>query len=139
MGEAVNRSEASHAQRREYSRQYRLRNKAYFAEYERTWRKSHPAERMVKASRQRARRLGLEHTITAVDLGDLPRICPALGIEIDYGRDTWGDNSPSIDRIDNARGYVPGNVVVVSMRANRLKSNASTEELCRLAVFYRGL
>jgi UDP-N-acetylenolpyruvoylglucosamine reductase len=38
-------------------------------------------------------------------------------------------NAPSLDRIDSARGYVPGNVQVVSHKANTMKSNASTEEL----------
>jgi hypothetical protein len=38
-------------------------------------------------------------------------------------------NSPSLDRIDNTKGYVPGNVWVISWRANDLKRNATLEEL----------
>lgn len=38
-------------------------------------------------------------------------------------------SSPSLDRIDNRMGYVPGNVWVISWKANRMKSDASMEEL----------
>lgn len=68
----------------------------------------------------------------------MPTHCPVLGIKLEYsttGRPT--DASPSIDRIIPERGYVPGNVIVVSMRANRLKSNATMNELEQIARFYR--
>jgi hypothetical protein len=39
------------------------------------------------------------------------------------------NNSPSIDRFDNSKGYVKGNVWIISDRANRLKSNLSKEDL----------
>lgn len=39
------------------------------------------------------------------------------------------DNSPSLDRIDNSSGYVKGNVHIISMRANRIKSDATLQEL----------
>ena len=37
--------------------------------------------------------------------------------------------APTIDRIDNAVGYVPGNVRIISQRANVLKSNGTDKEL----------
>lgn len=37
--------------------------------------------------------------------------------------------SPSLDRIDSSKGYVKGNVRVISARANMLKNNATVEEL----------
>jgi hypothetical protein len=39
------------------------------------------------------------------------------------------DNSPSLDRIDPLKGYVEGNVCFISARANRIKYNASIQEL----------
>jgi hypothetical protein len=39
------------------------------------------------------------------------------------------DNSPSLDRIDTSKGYVKGNVWVISWRANKLKSDATLAEL----------
>uniref|UniRef100_A0AB74UMJ1 Uncharacterized protein n=1 Tax=Caulobacter phage BL57 TaxID=3348355 RepID=A0AB74UMJ1_9VIRU len=49
------------------------------------------------------------------------------------------DHSPSLDRIDNALGYVPGNVVVVSWKANRLKNSGSLQDLKALLTFYESL
>jgi hypothetical protein len=60
--------------------------------------------------------------------------CPILGIPLEWSR-CRGDNgssvagSPSLDRIDPAKGYVKGNVWIISHRANAIKSNATHEEL----------
>ena len=66
----------------------------------------------------------------------IPDICPLLGIKIKQmprGEKITGrqraDDSPSLDRIDPAKGYVKGNVWVVSWRANDLKKDATVEEL----------
>ena len=39
------------------------------------------------------------------------------------------DNSPTLDRIVPELGYVPGNVAVISWKANRLKGNNTDPEL----------
>ena len=49
------------------------------------------------------------------------------------------NNAPSIDRIDNEKGYIKENIVIVSNRANLLKKDATTEELVMLANFYSNL
>lgn len=56
-------------------------------------------------------------------------MCPVLGIPIFSGRGKQIDNSPNLDRIVPEKGYVPGNVRVISAKANRIKSNATAEEL----------
>jgi hypothetical protein len=48
-------------------------------------------------------------------------------------------NSPSLDRIDNSKGYIEGNVIVVSWRANNLKRDASIQELQKIVEFYQRL
>ena len=74
----------------------------------------------------------------------IPERCPVLDIPI-ASRLGLGvakgskDTSPSIDRIDNNKGYVRGNVIVVSYRVNRIKSDASLEELRRIVSFYERL
>lgn len=65
-----------------------------------------------------------------------------LGVRLDYalkGKSGPQPDSPSIDRIIPALGYVKGNVIVVSQRANTIKNNATPEELRRVADFYSNL
>ena len=45
----------------------------------------------------------------------------------------------SIDRIDNSLGYDKNNVIIVSKKANQIKSNANVEELFKVANFYKNL
>jgi hypothetical protein len=46
-------------------------------------------------------------------------------------------HSPSLDKIIPELGYVPGNVAILSYRANRLKSDATLEELEALVAYIR--
>lgn len=69
-------------------------------------------------------------------------ICPVLGIELNYTRNSGlgrhpHPNSPSFDRIDPKKGYTPDNVIIVSHLANTIKSNATVDQLERVASFYR--
>ena len=125
--------------RRDYANAYRLKNKEYFKEAESARRRDDPARQMVYAAKQRAAKRGIEFSIISHDVLPLPSHCPVLGIELDYKRGTWGPNSPSLDRVDNSRGYIPDNIVVVSFRANRLKSDATPDELRKLGEYYGGL
>lgn len=74
-----------------------------------------------------AHRVGTEFTIQFGDL-EWPSHCPVLGIPLDYYADGRQENSPSIDQIDPTKGYVPGNVAVMSWRANRIKNDGTLEE-----------
>ena len=69
-----------------------------------------------------------------VDLTDFvwPEYCPVLGIKINYFSSRISDNSPSFDRKDNSKGYITGNVFIISQKANRIKSNATTEDLLKI-------
>lgn len=104
-----------------------------------------PRYQFWKSARWRARKLGVEFTIGLEDIA-IPERCPVLGIELvsgmgrGFGHDLcFRDRAPSLDRIDNSRGYTPDNVVVVSYRANRIKSDAAVAELEAVASFYRQL
>lgn len=87
--------------------------------------------------RRDAANKGLPYEITLDDLLPLPEHCPALGLPLDYSGSRLGgaDNSPSIDRLNPELGYVKGNVVVLSMKANRIKNNATSEELFKVAAY----
>jgi hypothetical protein len=95
---------------------------------------------LFQGARARAKRAGLPFTITRKDI-IIPSHCPILGIPLFKvtGKQGGGDNSPSLDRIRPELGYVPGNVIVISMRANRIKSDATIQELRDIASFYATL
>ncbi len=88
--------------------------------------------RLLQNARARGRQAGIEATIKADEI-DWPSHCPVLGTELDYRTtDRTGiphANLPSIDRWDNDKGYVPGNVAVISLRANEIKRDASIAEM----------
>lgn len=65
--------------------------------------------------------------------------CPIFGIELEWGLENGHNNSPSLDRIHPALGYVKGNVIWISMYANRLKQDHSLETLRALLAFYEDL
>ena len=90
---------------------------------------------MVSRARTRANKAGIPFEITAADIV-IPTHCPVLGIPLIQGRGRPEPGSPSLDRIVAERGYVPGNIVVISNRANTLKRDATPAELRAIAVFY---
>ncbi len=99
------------------------------------WERNNPRRYMIQKSRHSAKPRGFEHTITEADLV-WPTHCPILGLELVYDRDKKTprrDCYPTLDRRDNALGYVPGNVFVISWRANRIKWMATAEELMAVA------
>ncbi|WP_152524716.1 hypothetical protein [Novosphingobium lindaniclasticum] len=65
----------------------------------------------------------------------IPDHCPILGIKLERGTSYGLDTSPSLDRIVPKLGYVPGNVRVISNRANRIKSDSTPEELSRILTY----
>lgn len=76
-----------------------------------------------------------------LDFGDLewPTHCPVLGMELDYFAETRQENSVSFDQIDAGKGYVKGNVRLMSWRANRIKNDGSAEEHRLIANYLESL
>jgi hypothetical protein len=105
------------------------------------WASAHPAHGLVNAARRRAKVKKLPFDITWKDISPLPEFCPVLGLRLAYGpgrgRSLYENRcAASLDRIKNEKGYVKGNVIVVSLRANLLKGQATIDELQRIATFY---
>jgi hypothetical protein len=100
------------------------------------------ARMAATASKGRAKREGVPHAITFTDLLPLATgACPVLGIPLAYSRTTGviHDASPTVDKMKPELGYVPGNIVVVSFRANAIKRNATLKELEAVLQFYQPL
>jgi len=98
----------------------------------RRWRQHNYIGHMLTRARARARKQNVPCTITKSDI-IIPEICPILGIPLVKGKGRMHDNSPSLDKVIPAKGYVPGNILVMSQKANFLKNNATPEELLKLA------
>lgn len=96
--------------------------------------KSHAVEGfMYYGAKQRARRKGLPFDIDIEDVV-VPDTCPLLNISIKKQTGILSASSPTLDRIDSTKGYVKGNVWVISHKANTAKSDLSLAEmqlLCR--------
>lgn len=84
-----------------------------------------------RCARARAKRKDIEFKIDVSDIV-IPAHCPLLGIKLEKQNNNVSDNSPTLDRIDNSKGYVVGNIMVISFKANRIKSNATFDELSTL-------
>lgn len=68
-----------------------------------------------------------------------PDTCPVLGLPFVWYGESLRPNSPSLDRLVPEKGYVRGNVAVISMRANAIKSDASVEEIEKVAAWLKGV
>lgn len=91
---------------------------------------------MLRSAKIRAAAKGLPFDLT---LDDLPLLthCPVFGLEFKRSRRGESrDATPTLDEIVRGRGYVRGNVVVVSHLANLIKNKATIEQLVQVAKFY---
>lgn len=112
------------------------------AQWAASWRKNNPHQNLIHLARNRAKKLGLPHTITLETLY-WPTHCPIRGVELIYGgagtgRATSRKNFASLDRHRPTEGYTPENTVVLSHEANRLKSDHTVESLERLLRYIKG-
>lgn len=104
--------------------------------------KSNPRYYILKRIKESAKRKGREFNLTIDDI-IIPERCPILDIPIDpiaaggfgsgSGARTNSDHGASVDRLDPDKGYVKGNVWVISNKANRMKQDLSVEMLRLMA------
>ena len=138
--------------KKEYQAQWREKNRdkiqGYIKKHQakstqklKIWRHNNPARCLHSNIKSRAKRTGIEFTLDWQDI-DIPIICPVLGVPILTGTNEGmktgpSPNSPSVDRIDNTKGYIKGNIQVISHKANTMKNSASPEQLIRFANWIR--
>lgn len=94
-----------------------------------------PSLIMLNNSKQRAKNKGIEHTLTLDDI-IIPDYCPILGIKLETGNRKNHLNAPSIDRVDNNKGYTKDNILIMSVKANMLKKDATIEEIIMMGKFF---
>ena len=93
---------------------------------------------MIVRAKVNARKRGVPFNLTVADILPLPTHCPVLGILLsnNHGIENRA-SSYSLDRIVPSLGYVRGNVIVMSYRANVIKHDATIEELESLLTFLK--
>lgn len=87
-------------------------------------------------ARNRAAKQGLPFTIEESDI-HIPDVCPITGVLFSFTNSKTDDYSPTLDKIDNTKGYTPDNIIVVSHKANRFKNNLTFEEMERMYLNYK--
>lgn len=102
--------------------------------YSTTWKHKHPDRAVFNQVKQNARKRGDPFFLTVEDI-KVPETCPVLGIPIFLTPGKRTDNTPSVDRVDNSKGYTKENVVIISWRANQIKRDASLQELKKLVEY----
>jgi hypothetical protein len=141
--ECINkRTKQNHIDRKEYMKKYYNNNKQVILKRHREYEETYKDERtlykrdwyiknlqhmMWKNAKRRANKNGIDFSILETDIL-IPDVCPVFGTLLVVGM-VRNDNSPTLDRIDNSKGYIIGNIRVISWRANRIKGDATTREI----------
>lgn len=115
-------------------------------DYVSQWRRAKSiGERLLSYARYRAKTRGWpEPTVTPEYIESripLDGLCPVFRVPMLL---TLRDNrashdSASIDAVVPERFYTPGNIAIMSLKANSMKSNATLEECERLCQLIRGI
>lgn len=96
---------------------------------------SNMAKTLYAEAKRGAERRGWEFSITVEDI-KVPEFCPVFpDIKLQFVSERRADCKPSLDRIDSSKGYIPGNIQVISWKANNIKSNHAAEDLLAVAAF----
>ena len=134
--------------RNEYLKEWRRKNSGHIEEYivakyggwaerSRMYKERNPGKVLFNSAKRRAKDKNFEFNIEETDI-NMPTMCPILDIPIlkvytEGKKSGPTPNSASLDRIDNNKGYVKGNVQVISHLANTMKASATEEQLIKFA------
>ena len=115
---------------------YIKRNSGYQAKY----RANNRFAIRVRSCKARAREKNLPFDLTTEYLESIwTDTCPAFGTPLDINIKKGEEGHAQLDRITPELGYVKGNVVWLSERANRIKDDATIEDLERLVAWLKSL
>lgn len=122
------------SERKEHYKQLNDKWRKNNPDYQKKWTKKCPESQLLRSAKHRAKQKDMECTITQNDI-HIPKICPVFKVPFVKGT----EYAPSLDRIDNTKGYTPENIVVVSRKANVMKNNGSAQDLKMLVEYYSKL
>ncbi len=122
--------ECVNAYNREYYRRNPVRQKAYYEA-----KKTDPRSWILNRIRWKAKATSVPFDLEYEDIF-IPEHCPVLGLRLRVDAGNHND-AASVDRLDPSKGYVRGNVAIISMKANRLKQDGTAVEHERIAAWMR--
>lgn len=126
-------TEEKKQRKRANQKAYVERNKERVKAYKNRWTEENFNWILHNRAKNRARRAGLEFNLEVSDI-IIPLTCKYLGVTLTKG---WGKGKQlthaSIDRIDNTKGYIKGNIQIISRLANEMKRDATIEQLISFA------
>ena len=106
---------------------------------EKRFRMDRPFYKSLYNARKRARARDLPFSITEEYLESIwTGVCPVFQVRLNlpsYGGNERTTAKPSLDRLVPDKGYVPGNVIWISFKANSIKSDATSEEVQAVATW----
>jgi hypothetical protein len=106
--------------------------------------KQNPIPQMLSNAKIRAKQKGVDFNLTSKYLKKIfpkDNKCPITGLNFQFGYTNKEkinkNNSPSLDRIIPSKGYVIGNVMIISDLMNRMKQDSTYEDIEKLYNFYK--
>jgi hypothetical protein len=99
--------------------------------WHKNWRRNNYPSVMCTMAKKRAAKRGVPFKIVPGDI-TIPARCPVFGMKLQKCGVRGGAAAPTLDRIRPRKGYVRGNIAVISHRANRIKNDATLKELQQL-------
>jgi hypothetical protein len=113
-----------------------LKDKSNRCQYLIDWKAINREKNLFQQAQYRAKTKGIPFDIEISDI-IIPETCPILGLPLKKSIDGNRDLSPSLDRIDNAKGYTKGNIQVISSKANTMKYTANKDDLINFSNWVR--
>jgi hypothetical protein len=115
-----------------YAKAWYQKNKETLFKNKKIYDRENPKKIMLISAKGRAKKNGLEFNLVESDIV-IPKYCPIFPeMELYKSDGKVSYNSPTLDRIDNNKGYVKGNIGVISHKANSIKRDGTVELFKRL-------
>lgn len=124
------------AQKQQYRYNFKTNSsekyKAKNARARKARKENNPISNIFWAAKKRGKEHNIPFTITQDDI-KMVEYCPVLGLKLLYGGNKHevtfqNANGASLDKVIPELGYVPGNVRIISFKANRIKNDGTAEE-----------
>lgn len=110
--------------------------KAKISKATRRWQAKFPEKYILSRTKAKCKKFSIPFDLKLEDIV-IPEFCPILGVKLLIGQESYTKtskwNTASVDRINPLRGYTKENIQVISMRANMMKTDSTTEDLIKFA------